>query len=185
MGAEQAFTEVVFFTWFMLSIYRQIRKDMPTWLRAIDPPNLIASWRLFGPRPIRVDYRIFFRDLISEDSYTAWVEVTPHRQRTIISMLWNPDRLLRKMLYTHIKFIKTELGEGSTSIDNHPSVEAIRHYVYHLPPASKAMLSSLRQFVLTTSQDLADPKTVTVFYESGWYHIDLTRQDLVPARARH
>jgi hypothetical protein len=114
----------VFGLWFALSVIRQFRLPIMDWITRYDILGLVPSWRLFAPRPMRVDYKVMRRFSTDAGPRTKWHDpvIDPHTNRWRI--IWNPHRRGRK--------ITGELGKlmGTAAFADWPVSMRLQHGLY-------------------------------------------------------
>jgi hypothetical protein len=158
--AKECILAILLSAWFILTVVRQTRRHKPLWLNQIDIFRLIPTWRLFGPNPVTWDYRLHLRTRNSENNWSVWQDITPHKSRGKASFFWNPQRRIRKVFSTAARRIMT-FRKGD--IRNSWGYPIILSYVLVQPAESAA---SPRQFEISRCRILGSPEHREVVFRS-------------------
>jgi hypothetical protein len=87
----------IFGAWLLCCILNQISRERNVF-RLWDPLGLIPCWRLFAPRPLRLDYRILYRTLDIHDRFSAWQVTGLPPERPSWAGIWHPQARTRKIV---------------------------------------------------------------------------------------
>ena len=159
-GPREVCLAVLLSVWFALTVVRQTRRQKPSWLNRIDIFRLIPTWRLFGPNPVTWDYRLHLRTRNSENSWSAWQDITPYKSRGRTSFFWNPQRRIRKVFSSAARRIIT-FRKGD--VRNSWGYPIILSYVLAQPAGSAY---SPRQFEISRCRILDSPEHREVMFRS-------------------
>jgi hypothetical protein len=89
---------VFFFVWVIATIVNQF--DYP-WVRKIqsfDICRILPRWTFFAPNPGTSDFHILYRQKDVEDNITDFTEIPLHGKRYLSSIIWNPEKRVKKVL---------------------------------------------------------------------------------------
>jgi hypothetical protein len=132
-----------------------------------DAFSLLPRWSFFAPHPGTFDYHLWYRDLLSNNTFAAWREVLPAGKRTIGSALWNPEKRCYKALSDTVdSLVQLRKSDPKPSLTLTMPYLTILNYVasrHHDPQATATQFMILR-----TEGFLADSKPRLVF-RSGWH----------------
>ena len=95
--------------WFLITIVCQFRDTtLSTFFKQkVDVFGLIPLWTFFAPNPGKRDYHLLYRDKITEDNYSEWLEMDITEERTFWSWLWNPEKRDKKILSDVVQSLVT------------------------------------------------------------------------------
>jgi hypothetical protein len=69
--------------------------------------KLLPSWSFFAPSPANRDSHIVVRDLHRDGALGAWSPVSRFPSRSLLHLIWHPEKRPRKILRDASKSIKT------------------------------------------------------------------------------
>ncbi len=105
---------LIFGSWLALSVVRQVNPGLSRRVEILRKIGLTPSWRLFGPRPLTVDFAISFRLREPGGVVAPWVPLHLVPVTNWSSMFWNPRRRVRKVLNHSVKHILRMLRSGAS-----------------------------------------------------------------------
>jgi hypothetical protein len=82
--------------WLVLSVLYQLRLGWVVRVKEHDWFGLIPRWAFFAPRPATSDYRVLYRDRLSDERLTEWREALVCGERGAWSVVWNPQKRKQK-----------------------------------------------------------------------------------------
>lgn len=87
-----------FAAWFAASCLRQFPGEKVDRWCAWDVVGILPVWRFFAPVPGPFDFHLLYRDRGADGVVTDWTEFQPVPRRRWSTMVWNPDKRLRKAM---------------------------------------------------------------------------------------
>lgn len=85
-------------TWFLISAFYQLQMPLTVSIKRRDYFALIPKWTFFAPNPANTDYRLLYRDRLSDGSVTPWQEAAFCREKRLSTALWNPKKRNQKAI---------------------------------------------------------------------------------------
>ncbi len=157
---------VLLFTWWILSFISQVnihvRKFFGKYIF-----HLIPNYRFFAPVPIRRDYHLEYRSLMPSLRVTKWSRVQLFSERTTLSVIWYPDKRLRKSFNTYVKRIIRVMAVSKTKSAS-KSVSYL-HLVNFLLGKDEIKNSAGFQFRIVTLQTFDETSRPRLILTSDWH----------------
>jgi hypothetical protein len=144
--------------WGILSLICQGDHHIIKRIKGKDVWGLIPNYKFFCPKPLQIDYHLYYRQALAPDELNDWQEISIHRRNLATGFLWNPGKRDRKIFTSTVKSI----------LKNRHKPYKPKGRVYHFFLQYVLNQASLKgkpvQFKITTRQDLAsNPEEVVAF----------------------
>lgn len=129
-------------------------------IRARDLFNVVPEWRFFGTRPGRVDFHLLYRDRLTNNELTEWIEIPLIQPRPWHAFVFNPGRRSAKAIMDVVIHLCRDLqGDRDRIVGSMPYLTILQHV--SAQPATE--LSTRRQFLLlyaSADTDNAEPELI-------------------------
>jgi hypothetical protein len=136
-------------------------------LKSKDALHLVPNWRFFAPVPARRDYHLEYRVKTTDLQITRWKRIAFYKERTLLSLVWYPDKRFRKAFNTSVRRI-------TRSVRDHGFETAARslsymHLLNYLQARHLAKSARQLQYRIVSSQDFADDPRIRLVFTSSWH----------------
>ena len=163
---------VLLFTWWIFSFISQFNEKIRKFFgKGIF--HLIPNYRFFAPIPIRRDFHLEYRLIKPSLRTTEWTRIKFFSERTTLSVIWYPDKRMRKSFNTYVRrIIKTLSSSNPKGVKKGISY---LHLVNFLLNRDAAKESHGIQFKIVSEQtfdELCKPRLVLI---SDW-HFPIKKQ---------
>ena len=118
---------------------------------------LIPQWNFFAPNPPKGDFVILFRDKLSAENISNWVELRKVYKNPYFCWIWNPNKRINKASFDIVsELIALSNGLKKSSIPETEKSEMIIQSIPYLTMlnyicyTNKTPLSKERQFAVLT-----------------------------------
>lgn len=104
---------------FLLSVRFQFYTASQMLKRPAPPLNVLGTFRLFAPKPVRTDVHLIARDFRQDGAPTACREIPIIQERHWTHALWNPGRRRSMPMTTFmvdLTAVSTMLGDERTAV---------------------------------------------------------------------
>jgi len=95
---------ILLLIWWVLSLISQLNIKVRTFFGK-NIFHLVPNFRFFAPVPIRKDYYLEYRLIKPSLRTTKWTRIEFFRERTLLSIIWYPEKRWRKTYNTYSKRI--------------------------------------------------------------------------------
>jgi len=132
----------------------------------------IPQWNFFAPTPGTNDFYLLYREKLSNDFCSSWVEVNSfNRKRNLISIIWNPYKIEKKALLDFALEINKESKNISKENINYVKLSMpyllILNYISNLSHFSK---NNTIQFMIMKKSSFSD--SIDPFFISGFHQLE-------------
>lgn len=76
--------------------------------------KVLPSWSFFAPNPATRDSHLLVRDLLRDGTLTAWAPIASFPSRSLLHIVWHPEKRPRKILRDAAKAIRLTRSRSSS-----------------------------------------------------------------------
>lgn len=156
--------------WFLLSVGHQLKSNGLPWnLKKLDVFNVIPGWRFFGPKPVKNDYFLLYRDKIGDEIH-GFEEIILYENSSFVKFIFNPTSRIKKTFLTVAQSF-TKINKEDVNPD---SVILSLGYITVLTIVNryKANGKCLRQFVVLRSKGFSDNAEPEILIASEFHEVE-------------
>jgi len=129
--------------------------------------HLIPNYRFFAPVPIRRDFHLEYRLIKPSLKTTEWKRISFFSERTVLSVLWYPDKRTRKSFNTYVRrIIKLQHSQSPRAI---PRSISYRHLLNYLQDKNNDVNSRGMQFKIVSEQTFDTASKPRLVLISDWH----------------
>jgi len=164
---------ILLFTWWIFSFISQFNDKIRKFFgQGIF--HLIPNYRFFAPVPIRRDFHLEYRLIKPSLRTTEWRRIQFFAERTALSVLWYPDKRMRKSFNTYVRRIIRLLRSSNPKAV--PKSTSYLHLVTYLLNRDPAQSSRGLQFKIVSEQTFDKMSKPRVVLVSDWHFPTKKRQ---------
>jgi len=157
---------ILLFTWWIFSFISQFNDKIRKFFGQ-GMFHLIPNYRFFAPIPIRRDFHLEYRLIKPSLRTTAWTRIHFFSERTALSILWYPDKRMRKSFNTYVRRIIRILSSSNPKAVS--KTTSYRHIVNYLQNNEAAINSKGFQFKIVSEQTFDKTAKSRVVLLSDWH----------------
>lgn len=127
------FILVFYSLWFLLTVIVQLRKfdiNISKKIKTADYFKMFPLWSLFAPRPMGIDYILFYRDRAG-DTTSAFKEIKINETKWGLKFIFNPNQRIKAALSRIFIYLSRQVKQGKAFDEIKASMEynALLNYV--------------------------------------------------------
>ncbi|TDD04278.1 hypothetical protein E1292_19230 [Nonomuraea deserti] len=115
--------------WFVVTLLSQHPRRKTEWLRDLLPGGLIPDWRFFAPEPVQHDLVLVHRTVAANGDQTRWRVTTPVSDRSLLHLVWFPQRRMEKALHEIAGELLGQAATGTRTWTSHHTFGLCRDHV--------------------------------------------------------
>lgn len=162
---ELCFASILFIWWICSCISQFNEKIRKVFGQGIF--HLIPNYRFFAPVPIRRDFHLEYRIIKPSLRTSEWHRVPFFPERTMLSVLWYPEKRTRKSFNTYVRRIIRLLHSANPKAV--PRSISYRHILNYLQDKNTEINSRGIQFKILSEQTFDKTSKPRLVLISDWH----------------